>query len=882
MNKNNRNKLVPVIDSLESRELLATSPIAVPAVASAQIQMASATKLKRFSETIYVDNALIGSSKTVDLKVRDFRGEGQFRRLLVSDLHGKLEKWSTKLGQWQNVRPLTLGQAARLPEAVLYRHTLGLQDKLRWTPGFTVSPFIWGKNDAFRVTGIGRARSPVITPGVPAGVQDLTVKPIGVGKVALEWSPSDGASSYTVKVNGTENLIVKNVTWTVFENLSPATNYTFSVVPINDSGSGPETTIAFGAEKVELDRPDVYRSDLTVGLDGSIWVEIGPESMGYKLNDGQEAGKWGIQQIARVNGQWMPQSPIWLTTGGRMGERKDPKLTNFQPYSLATGLDGSIWIVGNFGTGETTASGLKRGVMQVVKNDDGSWTAQSPINDAHLKAITIGNDGSVWMLSDRDGSDLENFVQRIAKKPDGKYDFDGPAILVDQECNAITTGQDGSIWVASFNFGTVQQIVQDENGKWGVRKFGDRTSISVDDYPVALTVGLDGSIWVACTPGHFSGSDEGKGSVQRIVNENGSWFVKGAAISVDPRPFALKTGKDGSIWVGTNHGGGTIQPIVNERGQWSVKGAPISFDFGRNSWFMAAGLDGSFWMTSQARPPYLTQLLTNPAAPTDLNAVAETASGKATLSWKTPAANGGSPVLSYAVTASQGTTTKTATNWGDTAYTFSGLDFSKGPVYFTVAATNFAGTSPVATLLIGQDGKPIDTTHLTTGITTDGTWVIGDGFDTLGYTYSWEALGRSASVSNGKATFNFGLPNQPQTIVAAGQEIAVTQGAFGSVNLAGAAVYYGAQPNLVFTLNYTDGTTETWTQSISDWAKPQQFNGETTLVTMPYRNRGDGTRDSRSVYLYGYSRAIPQGKTLKSITLPQNQNVRILDIKMGN
>jgi len=127
MKKNNRNKLVPVLDSLESRELLATSPIAVPAVASAQIQMASATKLKRFSETIYVDNALIGSSKTVDLKVRDFRGEGQFRRLLVSDLHGKLEKWNTKLGQWQNLRPLTLGQAARLPEAVLYRHTLAFR-----------------------------------------------------------------------------------------------------------------------------------------------------------------------------------------------------------------------------------------------------------------------------------------------------------------------------------------------------------------------------------------------------------------------------------------------------------------------------------------------------------------------------------------------------------------------------------------------------------------------------------------------------------------------------------------------------------------------------------------------------------------------------------
>jgi len=202
MKKNNRNKLVPVLDSLESRELLATSPIAVPSVASAQIQMASATKLKRFSETIYVDNALIGSSKTVDLKVRDFKGESQFRRLLVSDLHGKLEKWNTKLGQWQNVRPLTLGQAARLPEAVLYRHTLGLQDKLRWTPGFSVSPDISGQTSAFRVTGIGKARALVTTPGVPAAVENLTVTPVRTGEVLLNWSPAAGATSYKLLLNG--------------------------------------------------------------------------------------------------------------------------------------------------------------------------------------------------------------------------------------------------------------------------------------------------------------------------------------------------------------------------------------------------------------------------------------------------------------------------------------------------------------------------------------------------------------------------------------------------------------------------------------------------------------------------------------------------------
>ena len=277
----------------------------------------------------------------------------------------------------------------------------------------------------------------------------------------------------------------------------------------------------------------------------------------------------------------------------------------------------------------------------------------------------------------------------------------------------------------------------------------------------------------------------------------------------------------------------------------------------------------------------LIQQWTNPSSPTDLSAVAAPAAGKATLSWTASVADGGTPVTSYAVTPRQGATIQTKTNWGDTSYTLTGLDFSKGPIYFTVAATNFAGTSPVATLLIGQDGQPIDTTNLTTGITTDGTWVIGGGFNTVGNTYSWEALGSGAGVGNGKATFNFGLPNQPQTIVAAGQEIAVTQGAFGSVNLAGAAVYYGAQPNMIVKLNYTDGTSENWTQSISDWGTPRQYAGETTLVTMPYRNEGDGTRDSRPVCLHSYSRAISQGKTLKSITLPLNQNVRILDIKMG-
>jgi len=541
------------------------------------------------------------------------------------------------------------------------------------------------------------------------------------------------------------------------------------------------------------------------------------------------------------------------------------------PVALTTSVDGSLWVAD-----QNVVPHPNNSIVRHLVQENGNWIFKEALDIPwQATALTTGKDGAIWVASRRQssfsGGYRDGTVRRIAKGENGTWSVQGQPISVDIDARALTVGLDGSIWVACDpDTGSVQRIVEFEDGTWNVLG----AAIAIDKSPQSLTTGVDGSIWVS----NYNSTGSGPGSVQRIVNEHGQWFVKGSAISVDSDP-KLTTGLDGSIWVGSKDYG-TVQHIVNKRGGWFVQGDAIKV--GDYAAALTTGLDGSIWVAVRDdSAPSLQQLWTNPVAPTALTAVADPAAGKATLSWTAPVADGGTPVTSYAVTARQGATIQTKTNRGDTAYTFSGLDFSKGPIYFTVAATNFAGTSPVATLLVGQDGQPIDTTHLTTGITTDGTPVIGGGFDTVGYTYSWQALGSGAGVSNGKATFTFGLPNQPQTIVAAGQEIAVTQGAFGSINLAGAAAYYGAQPNVAFKLDYTDGSTETWTQSISDWAQQRQYAGETTLVTSQYRNQGDGTRDSRPVYLYSYSRAIPQGKTLKSITLPTNQNVRILDIKMG-
>jgi hypothetical protein len=683
-------------------------------------------------------------------------------------------------------------------------------------------------------SGIVGSVNPVT--GAPAAVENLTATPVGTGQVRLEWKRSAGANWYDIYVNGQKRLASGTPLW-FFDKLDPLASYTFTVVPRNASGSGPETKVVFGAAEVDTTEGTTRRNAMTVGLDGSIWVAR------------QDDDVFTVQQIARnPDGTWSRRSRI--------------SVDKF-PRALTTGLDGSIWVAC-----KTTIIG-PGSVQHIVQYPDGKWEVQGEAIsvDNDPTALTTGLDGSIWVASSSFGT-----VQRIVKAQDGKWVVENPSTLVNDFPYSLTTGLDGSIWVGvaakigASNTGIVKQLVN-INGVWTLS-----SQLFVDVQPLVLSTAVDGSIWLM---------NHRFATVQRIVQDQfGQWGVEQfgdrPSIQVDTDPAGMTVGLDGSVWVGS-HDYGTVQKIVNERGQWFVKGSAISIANGDVA-ALRTGLDGSIWVDTSTG---VRQLWTNASPPTDLKVTPGPHEGMATLSWKPPAANGGTPVTSYTVTARQGATIRTFPNWDDTAYRVTGLDVSKGPVSFTVAANNFAGTSPVATLLMGQDGKPIDTTHLTTGITTDGTWVLGGGFDGVGNTYSWEALGSGVGVSNGKATFKFGLPNQPQAFVGAGQEIAVPQGAYGSVNQAGAAVYYGAQPNVVFTLNYTDGTTETWTQSFSDWAKPQQFDGETTLVTSPYRNQGDGTRDSRPVNLYGYSRAIQPGKTLKSITLPLNQNVRILDIKMG-
>jgi len=162
-------------------------------------------------------------------------------------------------------------------------------------------------------------------------------------------------------------------------------------------------------------------------------------------------------------------------------------------------------------------------------------------------------------------------------------------------------------------------------------------------------------------------------------------------------------------------------------------------------------------------------------------------------------------------------------------------------------------------------------------ISTDGTAITSGGIDGSGYAYSSTLLG--SSVSWNGSTFNLGAPNALDAWY--NTTISLPAGQFNTLNLLATGIQ-GNQVAQTFVVHYSDGTSTTVSQSLSDWFSPQNYAGESKAVTMAYRNSPNGTRDNRTFYLYGYSFALNGAKTVTSLTLPSNRNVVVLGGVLGN
>ncbi|HEX4204639.1 MAG TPA: hypothetical protein VHZ51_10690 [Ktedonobacteraceae bacterium] len=168
----------------------------------------------------------------------------------------------------------------------------------------------------------------------------------------------------------------------------------------------------------------------------------------------------------------------------------------------------------------------------------------------------------------------------------------------------------------------------------------------------------------------------------------------------------------------------------------------------------------------------------------------------------------------------------------------------------------------------------------TTGLNNEGISLgnnLGSGdFDGQGASYSNDALTAAgfASGSNVKvkgATFQWPTVSggRMDNWLADGQEIPVS-GNGPVLGLLGASANGSASGTA--RMNFSDGTQQSFPLAFSDWTllggKAQPLANTSVAVSTPYRNMARGYRQNISTYIFYTGVNVPDGKTLKSVTLP--------------
>ncbi len=199
-----------------------------------------------------------------------------------------------------------------------------------------------------------------------------------------------------------------------------------------------------------------------------------------------------------------------------------------------------------------------------------------------------------------------------------------------------------------------------------------------------------------------------------------------------------------------------------------------------------------------------------------------------------------------------------------------------------IAVASSYSNSAVAggTYTINPQGAPISVSlspvDNVLGIVNTGSPVPNGGLDSASYAYSAALLG--TSLTWGSSTFTLGAAETSDAV--SKTSIALPAANDSTISLLATAVN-GAQLNQTFVVTYTDGTSSSFIQSLSDWCYPQNYAGESQALKMSYRIAPSGATSAGPVYLYGYSFAINSAKTVKSLTLPNNRNVVVLAVDLA-
>jgi alpha-mannosidase len=189
---------------------------------------------------------------------------------------------------------------------------------------------------------------------------------------------------------------------------------------------------------------------------------------------------------------------------------------------------------------------------------------------------------------------------------------------------------------------------------------------------------------------------------------------------------------------------------------------------------------------------------------------------------------------------------------------------------------SIATSLSVTPVLSGTVPVDLSTVFNVTGIYKDGgKFASDDSLDGGGYALSAKTL--AADPVGDGVVFKLGPAGAPDAVT--GKTVLLPAGQYTSLKLLALAVE-GNQAMQNFAVTYADGTSTSFTQSLSDWASSSTLPGESVAVRTPYRLVGDGSVDANPFNLSAYSFALDSNKQVRSISLPGDRNVLIFAITL--
>jgi len=410
-------------------------------------------------------------------------------------------------------------------------------------------------------------------------------------------------------------------------------------------------------------------------------------------------------------------------------------------------------------------------------------------------------------------------------------------------------------------------------------------------------------------PGFDLTTGWGSPTGQNLMNDltSGNAAAPGFGLAVAPYQITINPGGSGTNTVTVNGYGGFSSPV-----NLSVSGFPsgVTASFSPSSTTSSSTLTltvpasvavgyypGTISATSGAAAKQtiaMTLVVVAPltsdfaisASPSILNAAP--GAGLQVAVSIGPVGTFASPVALSLTGAPQGVTASfsPASSAGNSTLTLSvGSQVAAGVHILNIAGSsgslNHASTIGLVVSVSATPAVPVDlsTSYNVTGISVDGNPFLAG----LGACCAYSANLLGTSLVSQNVPFLFGPASNgiapPWNAVISDVKVPLPAGRFGAVQVLTSGKG-GNQPAQAFVANYSDGTSDTFTQSVSDWNTPQNYPGETIVSTMAYSNQLSGAKVATKAYLYNYAFTLDVCKDATSFVLPKITNLNTLALTM--